>query len=187
MPELDPKLVKIVALAKQGIGGEKSTADRLVRAACERYGLDYAEVMAEDAIYKEYRLSVRFKNSMEKQIMVQVCSKFADSNNPNYGLKSTRSGGYMFITTTPGQFIEVSQAIAVYIGAFRKQRRQMLEDFTVAFVYKNDLYPERPTKDVDIEPPEQTLEQKQAAWRQAQLLQTIERTPLRKAIEAPKE
>lgn len=76
MIDIDPKLTKIIALAREGIGGEKTAAIKAVKRICEREGLDFDDVMS-TTDEREYVLDITWRNSQEETILAQVCFTFA--------------------------------------------------------------------------------------------------------------
>lgn len=175
--KLDPKLLKIVALAKDGIGGEKTAAIRLVKRICEREGISYFDVMnASDET--EHILYCHWRNKQEEDILAQVCLHFAvTEKNPSLGYNAVRK---VFIyTTTMAKHIETMNAAAVYLAAFRKERKKILNSLVGAFVYKHNLYR-------SVGTPNATGPQKapdmQDIMRQARLASDMDDVTIRKAI-----
>lgn len=182
--EIDPKLLKIVALAKAGIGGEKETAIRLVKQICRREGIDFDTVMQGNEQHLEFVLPMKYKTSQELRILAQVCFRFGSTNSSEFGVGNNSYRKVVFVTTTREKFIDVCHASAVYLTAYRKQRRQIVEDFTGAFVQKNRLFREPTDEEIDaINNRTDTLEDRQRRWRQANLMQTMDKVPFHKAIE----
>lgn len=46
VPKLDERSLRIVALARSGVGGEKENAQRILRQICEKKHLDFDQVLA---------------------------------------------------------------------------------------------------------------------------------------------
>lgn len=178
MIEIDPKLTKIIALAREGIGGEKTAAIKAVKRICEREGLNFDDVMS-TTDEREYVLNIKWKNKQEETILAQVCFTFAV---PDTGKLQYNSYRKVFIyTTTPSRHIETLNAAAIYLAAYRKERKRMLEDLTGAFVYKHHLM--RPSDDTEpSEYKEPTPEQKAAAKRQMNLMENLDGVTVRKSM-----
>lgn len=138
--EVDPKLLKIVALAKDGIGGEKTAAIKVLKRICEREGLDFDEVMADtsDAV-KEYMLDAGYRNKIEEIIISQVCWRFAITNE-HPKLQYNKKAKTFFYTCTLARHIETMNAAEVYLKAFRKERNKFMQDLAEAFVQKHRLF-----------------------------------------------
>lgn len=142
MIEIDPKLLKIIALAKNGIGGEKDSAIALVKKICEREGLDFEEVMSERSEFREFDLlDIKWRNKLEKQIVINVIYKYAlSTEHATCRLYDfDKSARY---TTTPSKHLETANAIQVYLQAYRKELKRIQEDIMSAFLDKHEIFPE---------------------------------------------
>lgn len=180
--QIDDRLLKIVALAKFGVAGERETADRMVRSMCAKLELEYSDVMADESdTYVEHVLPVRWRNKAELRVLAQVCWCFADTGDERVRIAYNILRKVVFVTTTPAKFIETSQAAVVYLAAFRKAKRLLLSDLPGAFISKHHLYSEYPDDD-NADRPAWTDEQRMQHWRQAQLVETMESVRLHKAI-----
>lgn len=179
MKSIDDKLLKIVALARQGIGGEKTAAIRLVKRICEKQGLDFDDVMrATD--YREYDLHIATRNNLEVEIMAQVMFKFALSDE-HPGLQYNRRAKIFFYTCTPSMHIETSNAASVYLAAYRKEVKKYALQVQEAFVAKHQLY--RPTSG-DEKPEPLTLEQMLKVARLREIANDMADVKLRKNLGA---
>lgn len=138
MIDIDPKLTKIIALAREGIGGEKTAAIKAVRRICEREGLDFDDVMnASDE--RDYVLEIGWKTNAERDILGQVCFRFAiTEQHPN--VKINHKARVFLYTTTPSKHIETVNAAAIYLRAFRKERKRMEQELIEAYVIKHRLF-----------------------------------------------
>ena len=138
MNDIDPKMLKIIALAREGIGGERETARRIVQKICDEQGLDFEDVMnATD--YREYMLEITFRNKYEELILGQAIMRFALT--PEHpGVKINRKAKAFFYTTTPSKHIETTNAASVYLRAFRKEREKFMDELAESFVHKHKLY-----------------------------------------------
>jgi len=154
MSDIDPKLLKIVALAKQGIGGEKDAAIALVRKICTRENIDFDELMSEDTEqYKRYELHIKWRTIDEEDMLAQVCFRFAVTKDHD-DLRFNRKLKYFIYTTTAAKHIETLNAAHIYLREYRKVRKQMIEEIRSAFVQRNRLFSQY---DSDDEPQEMKL------------------------------
>lgn len=182
MQDIDPKLLKVVALAKDGVGGEKETAIRIVKRLCAELGLDYDDVMNAQAT-QEY--TFYYERNNERSIVSQILYKFATV--PEHpGIRINKYYKKFFVRTTAAKYIEASQAIAVYIAAYRKERRRIITDLPDAFIYKHNIFGGFDEQD-DKPPKEFTEAQLERERRAAALGSTMDDVTLTKAIEAGKE
>ncbi len=179
MSELYPRLLKIVALARDGVGGERLAAATKVQQICAREGLNFDDVMcATDK--KEFALSVGWKNSGEKDIVAQACFKFAIPDGGDLGYNDYRK--CFFYETTATRHIETVYAAEAYLAAYRKERRRILKDLPTAFIYKHGLF--RPTglkNNAEKAEPDY-----KALARQLNLTRNMDDVQIRKTLEAGK-
>lgn len=177
MIDIDPKLLKVVALAKGGIGGEKDAAIAMVKRICDREGLDFDEVMDDHDKPKEYTPEIKVRNREELQIAIQVAAKFATTK--EHPQVRGRYYGYdrtiiLWYTCTPAQHIDTLNAVNVYLKAFRKERTNFLRSLQTAFYSHHNLFSQFKDDDGDDEPPkEKTLQERQDTWRAVQMMQAM--------------
>lgn len=138
MIDLDEKLVKIVELAKHGVGGEKQVAMRMVERKCRELGLDPADVMSGVNV-KEY--TIPYKGKAEHDIISQICWKFAVIQEyPNLWWRKYEK--VFIIKTTAEKYLETMNAITLYMKAYRQERRLLIRNLPMAFVSKHQIYSE---------------------------------------------
>ncbi len=146
MDKINDKLLKVIALAKQGVGGEKTAAIAIVKRICKTHGLDYDEVMgaADHAQVREYVLDIKWRNKLEEDMLAQVCLKFACTpEHPDLFFKTYRK---VFIyNTTAAKHLETINAASVYLHQFRKERKKLEQAILGAFCQKHSLYPTEAT------------------------------------------
>lgn len=182
MNDIDPKLLKIVALAKAGVDGEKTAAIALVRRICAREGLSFEEVMSDRDENREFDVVLKWRNKTEKQIVINIIYKFAltpehrDFRMWNYD-KSVR------YTTTPAKHLETVNAAAVYLKAYRKERKKIEEDLMSAFLDKHHIYPDWDTKDPDDNEHDQPDIDVERAMRIAAMTKGMDDVEIRRQIE----
>lgn len=146
MQKINDRLLKVIALAKQGVGGEKTAAIATVKRICQTHGLDYDEVMgaAETAQIREYTLDLKWRNKTELDMLAQVCLKFACTpEHPDLFQNTYRKT--LFYNTTAAKHLETINAASVYLHQFRKERKKIEEALLGAFCQKHSLYPTEAT------------------------------------------
>lgn len=176
MDNVNPKLLKIIALAKGGVGGERESAIRLVRSICEREGLEFDAVMSETGdMPKTFEPDIKVRHKDELRICIQVAARFA-ATAENPGVTGGAYRGYKEIylkyTCTAARHIDTLNAIDVYLKAYRREKKNMLEALKDAFTAKHSLYPQYDTED-DEPPKERTDEDRLKTWRAANLMQGL--------------
>jgi hypothetical protein len=181
MDDIDPKLLKIVALAKHGVGGEKDSAIALVKRICERDGLDYDAVMSDTDMPKEYVADIKVRSRDELQVAIQVAARFATT--PEH--PEVRGGYYAFdksirlrYTTTAAKHFDTLNAINVYLKAFRNEKKKFLRSLGQAFYTHHGLFSQyqEPESDEPTPPKKKTLQERQDEWRAANMMQAMTET-----------
>ncbi len=130
------KLGKIVALAKRGVGGEKDAAIAMLKRMCEKYDLNYDDVIAEAKLVDG---ELYYKKRTWKKIAIQTVCR--------YGLlkveDSIRENKYkkkLYFQTTPALLIETLNAFDLLSRAHDEERRKITKTFFTAFLSKHDLF-----------------------------------------------
>ena len=133
------RLGKIVEMAKRGVGGEKTTALKMVRNLCKKYKLDFDEVMSGIKV-SEYRIAI--KTEEEKELLIQVIARYAhltmdDEIHGNAYYK------YLSFKTTPEKYIETAHAWDVLRPLYFKEKKRIMRAALYAFLGKHNLYYQR--------------------------------------------
>lgn len=177
---VNDRLLKIVKLAKHGIGGEKDAALQKVKWICEKNGLDFDKVMFSDEDVINYHLCMlKVKSHAEFRIAMQVAAKILGSEvRGGY----SRGIGRIAYKTTKSKHVEILYAIEQYLAVFRKERRMIIKSLADGFIDKHDLYPPTPADQKDQQPTASDMKHAAAAARTSELFR--EDINLRKAIES---
>lgn len=179
MAEIDSKLLKIVALAKHGVGGERDSAIKIVRRICQEQSLEYDEVMSSEETLEWFEF--KYKTVDEQHIIGQVLWKLLDRDNAD-GVKVHRGSKTLYVRTTPGRGVDISYAVSIYLAAYRAEKRKIQKDLEGAFVMKHSLYAPADDGDEDKPSKDPTNEEIAAAYRRAKLAEGLETVKLTKAI-----
>lgn len=178
MTDVDPKLLKIIALARDGIGGERDTALRIVKRICAEQNMDFDDVMSATD-YREYVLEVGFRNKFEELIVGQTVMRYALT--PDHtGVQINRKYKAFIYTTTPSKHIETANAVAVYLRAFRKEREKFMDELAESFVHKHKLYSAVKNDDPDHKPRKSPSYEKQ--MRMMMIGQSMDDVTIQKTI-----
>lgn len=142
-PNLDERSLRIVALARSGVGGEKENARRILRQICEKKHLDFDQVLAgtNDEI-TERKLILGRLTKDEVRIIARVIMNFGlseDHKTLNVLYYGNKPAGFAF-ECSKATLIETEHAANIYLRAFRKERRQIMDSLSAAFVMKQHLY-----------------------------------------------
>lgn len=178
---INDRLLKIVKLAKHGVGGEKDAALQKVKWFCEKNGLDFDEVMSSDKdTIERWRYIFKVRSRAELRVAVQVAAKFLEKTE----LKGGCFNGVASIVfkTTKSKYVEVVYAIEQYLAVFRKERRMIIKSLTDGFIAKHKLYPPTPDNQEDCQVTASDINRMANAMRTSELFK--EDINLRKAIES---
>lgn len=178
---VNDRLLKVVKLAKHGIGGEKDAALQKVKWICEKNGLDFDEVMSSDEDAAEScRYTFRVKSRAEFDVAIQVAAKFLESTKIKGGC--FRGVGCLVYKATKSKHIEMIYAVEQYLAVFRKERRMIIKSLTDGFIAKHELYPPTPDNQEDCQATASDINHMANALRASELFK--EDINLRKAIES---
>lgn len=139
MNEINEKLGKIVALAKNGIGGEKENALRIVKALCKKHHLDFDQVMDTSDQVREYTL--KYKTKEEDRLLTHIIIRYAYDGDQDAGPIGTNEyRKVLFFKSTYEKYIEVLNAASVLLLAFKKEKKKAKDAVMYGFFEKHDLY-----------------------------------------------
>lgn len=134
--KLKSRMLKILALAKQGVGGEQENAERMLEVLCKKHGVSLDEL--EGAHIERRRFYVNSK--FEESLLCQVVDLFVDDEvrRNRMWLNKARSRAREF-DLTDGEFAQVKVGLETYKAAWLDQ----VDLFFSAFVHKNRIYGNR--------------------------------------------
>jgi hypothetical protein len=124
------KMRKVLALANQGIGGEKHNAERQLEAMCKRYGINREELEGETKRMLWLSYSDKDERKLAHQVIVWATESY---DTPVWKRGKRREVG---ADLTEAQRVQVLVAYGVYCREYAKIKANM---FT-AFISRNELY-----------------------------------------------
>lgn len=130
------RLGKIVALAKNGVGGERDTAIRMVKAICEKHGLVYEDVLNNIDV-KEF--TIAYKTKDEESVLVWCIARYGMLNRDSSNIWSCR-GKFVGFKSTTEKYIEVLNAFSVLKGLYKKEKAKAEKALSLAFRNKHNLF-----------------------------------------------
>jgi hypothetical protein len=137
MSEYNEELLgKIVALARGGVGGEKETAIKMVKALCVKHDLNFDEVMNASETVKEYWIDHKKR---EQDVLAQVICRYAHLNIDS-GTQPSIGGERLYFKTTQEKYIETLNAWEVLQGLYTKEHKLLEKAFFRAFIQKHNLF-----------------------------------------------
>ncbi|NDW10933.1 hypothetical protein [Dysgonomonas sp. 520] len=127
--KLNNLLFKLKALADQGVGGEKETAERMLKDLLKKHGLTIADVFKQDL--KKFEFKVPAKH--EWLFWRVVWSVIIDWDYTYW--RSSRYRTHITLEIDNSQFIEIEAKFDFYVKDFESQ----LDLFKSAYTHKNKL------------------------------------------------
>jgi hypothetical protein len=155
------RLGKIVALAKRGEGGEKTSAIEIVKKICAQHGLDFDVVMGADDVTSEYLIPWNTKE--ESRVIAQIICRYGQDGMGGQ-LAGNDARKVFFVEMTKEKYVETMNAIDVLVPLYRKELKKMREVYFHGFLAKHQLYA-TPT----AEAPERALTAEEERTRRAGL------------------
>lgn len=120
---------KLNALAKCGVGGEKSNATVMLEKLMDKYGIEFDEIDSDHRREREFKYQ-----PCTKKIFIQVCYKVVGKSVEFYKWEG-RKGNYYVIKCNEFEFIQIKE----YYSFYSKLLKQEIERFKKAFIIKNNL------------------------------------------------
>lgn len=166
-------LKKLKALSDRGVSGEKENATKLLKKLMKKYGISEEEIQKDEV----KQIYINLRTDIEVRLASQILYAFFD-NAPLYKCYKSKIKHYTKLTAS--QAIEFKYMFSIYLEDFYKQELV----FYRAFLNKNGIFPKNlKAKSLDEIPPE---ERKDIILSQM-MAQGIERTKIRKALDAGKD
>ncbi len=142
-------ILKVAALAQQGVGGEKTNAEALLNRLLKANNMTLADLEAAKNPKRERMFFVG--KPYLKGLLGQIICKVL--NVSNYSIKDYKLLKKIGVDLTDGQFIRVSMLFEIYSAALRRERQRLIKRHAeerkilfTAFIYKHELYPNQPNK-----------------------------------------
>ena len=183
---VDERTLKIVELARTGIGGEKEAAQRILQRICAKQGLSYEDLINDTSEKCSEHLIVTGKlTKSEQTIAAQVMYRFATSKeHPELWTSRSRHNralkGFIAVCT-PTQAAEAQYAVDLFLRAYRAELKRIQRETNIAFVIKHRLFAQYETEGDNNE---ELTEEKRAELIRAQLASyNMAEVPMYKAIE----
>lgn len=164
------RLLKLLALSKDGVGGEKQNAEEMLQRALAAHGMNIADLSSEEL--KTTTVMFRYKNELEKRLVLQILGALG---NPEMRYYDPPKRSYIEVDLTGPQKAEV----LVKYDVLRKSLEEQIDVFFYGFVLKNHIFPEN-GKSVD--PDDLTPEQRMRARKAQQMAEGIDRAHVQQRL-----
>lgn len=165
--EIKSRLLKLLALAERGVGGEKKNAQRFLDRELKKHGLTIADL--DDSESSLIECAFVFKNKNERQLLVQVLCMVMKSD--RIFLRTPKGSKKILIKLTPFQKFEVDMFYSVY----KRDLAKTLDNAFIAFISKNNIFS-------GIAKEASSEISKKDAFEIAQMMQGIQKTEVHLAI-----
>lgn len=164
------RMLKLLALARRGEGGERDNAQRFLESMLKKHGMTLADLDGDcqEAEWKCFPI----KTAQDRRLLVQVACMVLKSN--SLDLRQQRGKKNVWIEVTKAQFLEIE----LHYRAFNQDLKKILELAFVAFINRNDIF--SGVQDADIAPPKYSAEDLAAA---TAMMNGMPRTSVRRPLE----
>lgn len=142
--QIKARLLKLLALARGGVGGEAENAEQFLRTRLAKHGLTIADL--EDAKAPKTEVRLTYKDATDKRLLFQVLTMV--TNATRMTCLRTKGRKFIDIELTSAQAAEVS----IYMDAYRKALNRHLDNAFVAFVHGNNIYAQAANDPADSKP-----------------------------------
>lgn len=170
------RLIKILNLAKRGVGGEKDNAERMLNTLLEKHKLTLEELLDEDVKNMAW---FRYKNKTEATILSHCCLKVIEGWDRNRWSSKTQRNQYG-VCVTKAQEIEIGLMFEAHRKAFRIELEKQVDRLLAAYVHSNNLFSTTPSEETESGTSEISMDELEAI---IALARTMKPTPVHKAIE----
>lgn len=168
------RMKKILALARRGVGGEKTTAEAMLNKLLDKYGMTITDLEGGDqvAVRREFKYTTEYDRRLVRQIAAFVLGTRSFTSWKRAGKK------IMLFELTSLQYAEVDIRYTAYRGQLRKELAKASDRVYSAFIHTNDLGVDR--SDDDEQPTDMDLAELEAILG---LMSTMRPIPIHRQIE----
>ncbi len=167
--KIKARMLKLLALARQGVGGEAQNAHAFLQKMLDKHGMTMADL--EDSEQPKTRVNFKWTDPLHKRLLIAVICKVLNRNEFSHWRRPRERSSFR-VELTAAQHVEVDLMMAAYWPALQRQTDLML----AAFTHKNNLYPDVESKEPENPPSEEDIETILA------MVRSMRATPVHKAI-----
>jgi hypothetical protein len=168
-PKIKERLLKLLALAQRGVGGEKKNAQRFLERELKKHGLTIADL--DDSHSPTIDCLFSFKNKTERQLLVQILCMVTQSK--TISSRRPRNAKKILVELTTVQKFEVD----MFYSAYKRDLAKTLDNALTAFIAKNHIY-----SGVNSDEPEQSTLSKEDEFEIMLMMEGIRKTEVRQGI-----
>ncbi|AZS78569.1 hypothetical protein ELS24_09020 [Achromobacter spanius] len=126
------RMLKLLALARRGEGGERDNAQRFLASLLEKHGMSLAD-LEDEGLPTEW-MKFPLKTVQDRRLLVQVASMVLKSNEVQS--RQYRRETALWLLVTKPQYLEIE----LHYRAFKKDLKKALELAFIAFINRNDIF-----------------------------------------------
>src|SRR5574337_1107830 len=167
--QIKARMLKILALAREGVGGEQENAERMLAALCKKHSVTVEQLEATGAI-ERYWFYVNTK--YEKSLLFQCQHMCVSDTERHVWWKHSNRSRAVGFDLTPGEYAQLTVAFETFKASWLDN----LDAFYTAFVWKNQIY----GLNTETHDRELTEAEKEKGRKAAEMMRSIERTSLHK-------
>lgn len=160
--QLRARLLKVLALAQQGVGGERDNAEVVLGKLLRQHNMTRADL--EGTSEKRDAVGLKWRTLDEKMLACRLVIQIAG----NVGMNDYPKNKTTVFWLTRSEEVAARLAWPVYQAAWQAAQRDVMS----AFIHRHDLYT---PDELEADGPEQTAEQLARVRRVAQMATGIER------------
>ncbi|CAM4080266.1 DUF2786 domain-containing protein [Bordetella tumbae] len=142
------RMLKLLALARRGEGGESDNAQRFLESMLKRHGMTLAD-LGEDDQATEW-MKFPFRTVQDRRLLAQVASMVLRTN--SLPSREYRGEKALWLQITKAQFLEIE----LHFRAFNRDLKKALELAFIAFINRNDIF--SGVASDDSSPPQHSME-----------------------------
>ncbi|MFY3630812.1 hypothetical protein ACOTFH_29625 [Achromobacter xylosoxidans] len=124
------RMLKLLALARRGEGGERDNAQRFLDRMLQKHGLTLADLDDQEQPTEWQRFA--YGKDMERRLLEQVLSMVLKVNEFSY----RQDKKAIHVKVTKAQHIEIE----LHFRAYQRELKSVLEHAFIAFVQRNDIF-----------------------------------------------
>ena len=128
-------LKKILALAKEGVGGERKNAEEIINKLLKENKISVTDL--EGHVESEEFFKFHFGNENEELLACQVIYKVANKNSFQF-YRGHGNAKYFHAKLKPSQYLQAEYLYGVYLDEMRKEMKAL----SLAFILRNKIYSE---------------------------------------------
>ncbi|WP_157838768.1 hypothetical protein [Achromobacter sp. DH1f] len=163
------RMLKLLALARRGEGGERDNAQRFLDRLLKQHGMSLEDLENEQQPTEWQRFT--YKTAFGHRLLIQVISMVLGQNSFNSRVKRGRKG--FEVQVTKAQHVEID----LYYRAFQRDLDKAMEHTFAAFINRNKVGADTPQE--EDRPSKYSDEER---WQIMQMMDAMPKTSIQRQI-----